>query len=246
MAEDFQRIQRQLADYLRDPEGAPAPAGLEPRRLAIYRELVYNNIESFLANGFPVLRAITPEPCWHAMTRDFIRVHRCDSPYFLHIGREFLRYLETGRGEVRDDPPFLRELAHYEWVELDLDIASAKPPDAVVGDPLGARLRLSPLARNLEYRFPVHRIGPNYQPDASPTTPTHLLVYRDKADRVRFMEINGPTSRLVALLAGGELTGNGALGMLAVELGHSDASSLAGFGAPLLADLVARGILLPA
>lgn len=246
MSGEFRQIQRRFAAHLRNPDGAPAPAGIEPRRLAIYRELIYNNVESFLANGFPVLRAISPDDHWHGMVGDFLRVHRCESPYFLDIGREFLAYLDGERGDVAADPPFLRELAHYEWVELELDIASAEVAEPGEFDPLTTRLRLSPLARNLVYRYPVHRIGPAYQPPSAPPTPTCLLVHRDWSDRVRFMEVNAPTARLVELLDGGERSGGQALAALAAELGEPPGASLATFGTTLLADLVARAILLPA
>ena len=47
---EFQQLQRQLTAHLRDP-GSPPPAGIEERRLKIYRELFYNNVEGFLANA---------------------------------------------------------------------------------------------------------------------------------------------------------------------------------------------------
>ena len=50
--------QLEMARFLRDPDHQPAPQGVEPRRLAIYQRLVYNNIESFISGGFPVLRSL--------------------------------------------------------------------------------------------------------------------------------------------------------------------------------------------
>ena len=59
--------------------------------------------------------------------RAFYRDHRCQTPLFPEIAREFLRFLEA-RAIRRTPrrPPFLRELAHYEWVELALQIAAAR------------------------------------------------------------------------------------------------------------------------
>ena len=45
-----------LAAHIRDPENVAAPAGVEERRLKIYRELFFNNVEGLLAGNFPVLR----------------------------------------------------------------------------------------------------------------------------------------------------------------------------------------------
>lgn len=67
----FQQAQYQFAAHLRDPEANPAPADIEDRRMQIYRELFYNNIEDFLANAFPVLRKISSDEIWHARVRDF-------------------------------------------------------------------------------------------------------------------------------------------------------------------------------
>ena len=50
-------------------------------------------------------------------------VLRFHEPQFFRIAEEFLKYLDDERGEVADDPVFLRELAHYEWVELALSIS---------------------------------------------------------------------------------------------------------------------------
>ena len=38
---DFQQVQRQLADHLRDPKHHAPPEGLEDRRLNIYRQLFF-------------------------------------------------------------------------------------------------------------------------------------------------------------------------------------------------------------
>ena len=47
-----------FAAHIRDPEHAPAPGDVEPRRMAVYTELFYNNIESLLAANFPVIRRL--------------------------------------------------------------------------------------------------------------------------------------------------------------------------------------------
>ena len=112
-----------MARYLRDPQGQPAPEGVEERRLKIYRDLVYNNVEGFISGGFPVLRSLYRDEDWHQLVREFIDQHRCHTPYFLEISQEFLKFLMQRDESGPNDPPFLLELAHYEWVELALDVA---------------------------------------------------------------------------------------------------------------------------
>ena len=54
----FQQVQQAFTRHMRDPANAPAPAGVEDRRMAIYRDLLFNNVQTFLAGCFPVLRKI--------------------------------------------------------------------------------------------------------------------------------------------------------------------------------------------
>lgn len=193
--------QLEMARFLRDPDHQPAPQGVEPRRLAIYQRLVYNNIESFISSGFPVLRSLYDgrEDDWHALVRQFIEVHRCHTPYFLEISQEFIDFLMNHYQRTELDPVFMAELAHYEWVELALDVSEAQlPPAQEVDDVLAAIPGLSPLAWLLSYQFPVHRIGPGYQPREA-AEPSYLVVYRDRDDRVQFMELTPATARLLEL-----------------------------------------------
>lgn len=215
--------------------------------MAIYQGLVYRNIESFIARGFPVLRAITPDERWHPLVRDFIREHSCLSPYFLDIGQEFLAYLENERGDRHNDPPFLLELAHYEWVELALDIAADVLPDVSSAgtDYLVQRYRLSPLAWSLSYRYPVHRICGDFLPTQSPASPTFLVVYRNRDDLVQFLEINAVTARVLQLLQEGEYSGDEIVSSLAVEMGRGDLQALAAATADLLEKLQRLSIILP-
>jgi len=242
----FQRSQYALAAHLRNPEKNAPPAGLEDRRLGIYRELIYNNLEGFLASGFPILRELIEDAHWHNMVRDFLDRHQSHSPYFLEITQEFLQYLQEERGEVAGDPAFMLELAHYEWVELALDVSESEWPSDVdpEGDLLLGRPVVSPLAWSLSYQYPVHRIGPDFQPETPGPEPTFLIVYRDQQDAVQFMAANAVTVRLLQLLSGeSPSTGREALSVVAAELQHPDPSALELMGLDLLQTLRAKDIL---
>ena len=232
-----------MANYLRDPVRNPAPAGVEQRRLQIYQDLVYNNIEGFISGGFPVLRSLYEEPDWHEMVRQFIDQHRCHTPYFLEISQEFLQFL-MGTYVRRDcDPPFMAELAHYEWVELALDVSEEVLFDPIEIDDLRTSvLRLSPLAWVLSYQFPVHRIGVSYRPEQA-QEPTYLAVYRDREDKVCFMELNAATARLLELIRDtGAATAAELLVTLAGELGMAEDAVLA-FGEQQLQQLLALSVV---
>jgi len=91
----FKKHQYEFTAHIRDPKNNAIPDGIEDRRMGIYRELFYNNVESFIASGFPVIRKIYNDENWHAMVRDFFARHQSKTPYFLEISQEFIDYLKN-------------------------------------------------------------------------------------------------------------------------------------------------------
>ncbi|MCK9503819.1 MAG: putative DNA-binding domain-containing protein [Porticoccaceae bacterium] len=241
----FIRTQLDFAAHVRDPQNRPSPQGVEDRRMAIYRDLVYKNIESFIASGFPVLRSILEDNQWHQLIRDFIRDYRCGSPYFLDIGKEFLCYLQEVRSAAPWEPPFMAELCHYEWVELALDIANDQIPEnqGTESDPLKMFYRVSPLVWRLSYSYPVHRISKSNQPDAPISGGVFLIVYRNRQDQVRFLEVNGVVITLLQYIDNKKNCGHDLLLDLSVELGFDDTVAFLAYGADMLAQLVALDVL---
>jgi uncharacterized protein len=234
---DLADQQRAFAAHLRDPERVPPPPGIEPRRLAIYRDLFFNNLADLLGGAFPVARRILGDQRWKRLVRAFFAGHHARTPYFLELPREFLEWLQSGRERAADEPPFLDELAHYEWVELALAVSQEELPAAAPSppSPVDARLEVSPLAWPLAYRWPVHRLAPEFQPAEPPATPTFIVVYRDRADVVQFLEIGAETARLLETL-------ERVPGTTAREaLDGSEAAAEA--AAQAVANLIGRGVL---
>ncbi len=245
----FSEIQKSFAAHIRDPEGAPEPADVPPERMRVYRELFFNNVESFMSTGFPVLHAILEGPRWSALVREFYREHVATTPLFVEIAGEFVSYLENERGPRAEDLPFLSDLAHYEWVELALSVREADSPalnPQFLENPLGFRPGLSSLAWLLSYPYPVQKIGPDYQPLIANENPVHLLVYRGRDESVHFLELNLVTHRFLAILdEAGEATLAETLGQIAMELGHPDESQVKAFGADLMRELHQKGAIAP-
>ncbi len=245
-ASHLHRLQASFTAHIRNPAAVPSPRGVEKRRMKIYNDLVYNNIESFLISGFPVLYSLHREEDWQLMVRDFIAGYRCHSPYFLEISQEFLQYLMTVRKAAPVDPPYMQELAHYEWVELALDVAVEEVPALDVDfDCLGGVLALSPLAWSLRYQFPVHRIGPGQELDEAPAELTYLIVYRNREDQVKFVETNSATARLLELVADNSAaqTGQALLERLAAEMNTDPMTPVVEFGARMLEQFLQLGIV---
>lgn len=241
-------LQYQFTAHLRDPQHCPAPAGIEDRRMEIYRDLVFSNVEMFLSANFPVIRTLYDENAWNVLTRDFLREHQCHTPLFPEFGREFLRYVEARQQRGVDDPPFLLELAHYEWAELALSLdendLDAVPHDAA-GDPLRGVPVVSPVACVLGYRFPVQLIGPDFRPDEAPEQPTLLLLVRGRDDEVRFHEIDALSAMLIERLQqNSQLSGLQCLDALLAERGDADAAALREAGKDVLLQLKAYAAIL--
>lgn len=245
---DFQQKQYAFAAHIRDPELKPAPDGIEDRRMAIYRELFFNNLNQLLGKGFPVLKALYGDDGWRRLIRQFMIHHQAQTPYFLELPKEFVRFLQTGYEPADDDPPFLAELAHYEWVELALSVSNETDPlddiDAS-GDLLECVPVKSKLAWVLTYRFPVHRISRKFQPQVPGEQPTFLAVYRRRDDEVGFMELNPVTARLLEMIQANESrqTGRELLLALAQEIAFPDPAALVGHGATVMRDMRAVDIL---
>ncbi len=245
---DFQQLQYQFAAHIRNPERNEVPSDIEDRRMAIYRDLFFNNVKGFLEGIFPVFRKISSDDYWLRLARDFFDKHHCHTPYFLEIGQEFLEYINNEREPSEQDPAFMKELLHYEWVELALDASEVELPMDNVdanGDLLAGHPAQSPLAWLLSYQFPVHCIRPDYQPEVPSETPTFLIAYRDREDEVNFMEVNSVTGRLLYLLSEDvSMSGETALKQIAEEMQHPDPEKVIQGGLNTMEHLRAKGIIL--
>lgn len=241
----LQQHQASFTAYIRDPLHQPMPSDVKPERMAMYAELMFNNVESFLSSNFPVIHTILRTEQWQTLVRDFFIHHRSATPYFVGIPEEFLGYLQDERQNL-SDYPFLLELAHYEWVEMALSIAQEtqgiNPP---INDLLNARIQLSPLAWVLAYQYPVQQISPAYLPIEAPEQPTFLVVYRDEEDTVKFLSINLMTYQLLSLIQtqAGCLAGDYLAQLQAAMPQYALAAIMAG-GGQILAELFEKNIVI--
>lgn len=248
----FQQVQFEFSKSLRNPAEYKAPEGIEARRMKVYQDLFYNNIEGFCSNGFPVLRSLTSDEKWYRMVRGFFTEYRAESPYFVEIAKEFLTYLLEQREPEADDFPFMPELAHWEWMEVETVSAKvdilAIPHDRN-GDLMNEAVVVSPLAHSLVYEYPVHRIGQSYVPQELPEIPTFLLISRNRRHELDFMEANSMTYRLLDIFLEHlqekqEVTGRQALEQLIEETQFPQPEQLLNGGQQILTSLLERDIIL--
>jgi len=233
--------------YLRDPEHHAPPTEMDPARAQVYRDLVFANLCSLLSGTFPVLVRILGDERWRSLVRIFLRDYRARTPKFGEIAQEFVEFLATGPQALTDGPwpPFMVELAHYEWVEMALQQSEAGP--LVTGDAgalLDRPLQVSPLAWPLAYAWPVQQVGPDYQPEVLPAQPTLLLVRRAEDWSVKFSELSPLAWRLLQRIGEfPELTGLAQLQGLAVEAGQVGSSVFFEGGVGLLRQMHEEGVV---
>ncbi|MGR8950764.1 MAG: HvfC family RiPP maturation protein [Gammaproteobacteria bacterium] len=246
----FQQVQYQFTRHMRDPENNPAFDDIEARRIKVYADLLFNNVKNFLENSFPVLSSVIEKDRWNAICRDYFKRHQARTPLFPKMPQEFLHYLAEEYEAQENDYPFVHELAHYEWLEVETlldeqEIDSVETADDVAaldGIPI-----LNPLARAQAYSYPVHRISKDYLPGEAPDNTTYLIVYRDRADKVGFMEINPITARLIELISRNDTrSARQLLDQIAVEMGHQDPKLVVEGGADIMEQLLEKDVLLGA
>ena len=245
---EFQQKQYALAAHIRNPEQNPAPPGVEDRRVAIYRDLFFNNLHNLIGSTFPVIKKLHSREKFRALIRAFMVRHQAQTPYFLEIPHEFLAFLENEYELQDDDFPFLVELAHYEWVELALSV-SEETNDGQSVDPDGDLLEGIPVRSKLAwvyaYQYPVHRISPDFIPEEPGETATFLAICRRANDDMDFMELNPMTARLLELIEANEQkNGRELLLKLAREINYPDAEALVEHGAEAMRRMHQAEILL--
>ena len=237
----FQEFQHQMAAHLRDPHHTRRPPGVPGRRMRVYNELLFNNVCGFLDSCFPVSRQLLGDARWRRLCRTFYRDWHSHTPWFREIPREFVRYLSEHH-IAQPLPVWLAELARYEWTELAVDVMDVTPPaHDPQGDMMLSSVCLNPARVDVVSPWPVHRIGPDWQPRHA--EPTFLVVFRDAQLDVQFAEINAVTAHVLSLLDQG-LTGQQAFAQLAIDMKHPDPQALQGFGQQLLISLREQGVLL--
>ncbi len=247
----FQEQQYAFAAHIRDPQNVPAPEGIEDRRMAIYRELFFNNLNSLLSNMFPVLKKLHTDDRWRRLVRKFMQRHQAQTPYFLQLPAEFLGFLQNEYEPEPDDFPFLAELAHYEYIELALSISedtndfNGVDPD---GDMLTGVPVKSQLAWAYAYEYPVHQVSAEFLPDAPADQPVYLAVYRDADDKVGFLELNAVTAGLLNAIEENDagLPGEALLRKLATDINYPDVDAFIEHGASALHEMRSLDILIGA
>ena len=229
---DFQRYQIAFTAHIRNPSANKKPARVQDSRMAIYREIVFNNILGAVSACFPVCKSILGVRAWRKLVRAFFAKHQATTPIFREIPQQFLQFIDT----KIDFPVYFQSLAHYEWVELAVASVQTDPIKlSKKTDLLNEKPILAPAHMLLSYDYAVQSISKRHLPKG--TEQTYLLVFRNAENKVKFIALNPITFQLLNLIQTNELTGMQALTRLAEEIAHPDVAVIITFGEEILADL---------
>lgn len=232
-------FQDRYSHYLRAPQQHALPAGIPARRSGVYETLLFNNVRGFIDRCFPVSRSILDENDWLALCKRFYKEWQCRTPIFSRIPEEFAQHAAQC---PEPDSPWLPELLHYEWLELEIDLAQAQVGRvhllARESDPIEANPTLSVQ----HYQWPVHKIGPSFIPDEP--APTTLCVYRTYDMAVRFMEVNAVTALLLQIIQQQPQSPLDALAALCEQLPSLKPEQVQEFGRLLITQLIDNNVLL--
>lgn len=229
----FQRYQLAFTAHIRAPKLHPKPEKVVDRRMAVYREIVFNNIASSVSACFPVCQQVLGPRRWRQLCRSFFAHYPCKTPLFREIPQAFLDHLAKTTGL----PDYITQLAHYEWVELMLSAQVenttahlSEKPDFLNEHPI-----LAPVHQLLAYDYPVQTISTRFKPKNMEKT--FLLLFRTTAFKIKFIVLSPTTYWLLDTLQNQAVTGKQALTQLAAEIKHPDMAALIELGLSILHDL---------
>lgn len=236
---EFQQYQLAFTAHIRQPALNSKPSKVQNARMAVYRNAILNNFLSIVSACFPVAQQVMGVRAWKNLVRRFVAEHATKTPIFKEIPYEFVQYLAT----LKDIPPYLQALTHYEWIELEVANQSLdeawKMPEVEVN--LLDEIPQFAAHQLLAYDYPVHRISKKQIPDT--ITPTFLLVYRNQNFEIKFIALNPVTYRLLCLLKEQPRTGRQALTALAQELKQAP-DTIVRFGTGILHELAEQQVFI--
>lgn len=175
----FHTTQRQFCDWIRDPE-LELPQNFAAHRMQVYRDLLFNNVCSFINLVFPVARSILPEQQWQQLLAEFFQKSQCQSPLYNDISLQFREYLTEQQHPILQQYPWLAELLQYEWLELYLDTVEIESPTLTKDK----NWQLITQVWILAYQYPVYNWTTTTRLEQVEHAPSAIMVWRDDLDQV--------------------------------------------------------------
>lgn len=241
--------------FARDaPDSAFASFGATPARWQVYRRMVRGRLAENIEHGFERFVRIAGDERFRALVDRFLAEDPPRSPYLRDVPAEFLRFFEANIDELTRDfalPVYARDLARFEWCELETAYSDEETSARRVGPLDMDRVAvLSPALRLIDLAYPVHQLGTDAGPALVPDAPLapapfSLCLYRDaKTHEVTALELTPVTASMLSLMQSGQLSLTEVVRNAAVDAGVTVDVAFVEALSTLLADLIERGVVL--
>ena len=207
--------------------------------MAVYREIVFNNILASISACFPVLLSIVGKRVFRRWVRQCVASQDFNSPYFQDIPASFVRFLQAQPAETLT-PTYAAQLAHYEWLELLISrqVGTGQPAHSTLShaDALASTIvHLADCHQLQQYDYPVHQLSKKNA--AATPQQIFLLIYRTPDFQIRFMTLNAITFKLLQQIQTHTATAEAHLQQLAQMTPEVPAETLRHFGLSTLYQL---------
>lgn len=132
--------------------------GVRPERLETYRNLVYGNLSSNLKNAYPIASKLLGEDVWSQLIHDFVAEYHSNTPYLWQMPKGFWEWAVQKKLGESLGYPFLEELIHFEWMEIELFMMPDQKCIAKTKEvTFDSVLTVNPESRILRYQYPVFK-----------------------------------------------------------------------------------------
>lgn len=133
-------------------------------RISIYAHMYVARLCDVLYEDFPCVAAFLGYERFRDLVRAYVQAHASTHPSVRYVGRHFAAFLDT-RADIREEFPFLADLARLEWTRLEVfDAPDAEPLSLQHLQHLppaewpALRFRVIPACRVLHSGWPVHEV----------------------------------------------------------------------------------------
>lgn len=135
---------------------------INEKGIRYYRQLIFNIIFDTVTNAYPLLTDFFGEEKMRTLVHDFFSEHYCQTPQVWQMPKEFKDYIIECRTSLIQEHPFLPDLLHFEWMEIELFMM----PDEIMpsftrqGNIYKNKLVINPEMQILHLNYPVHVYHP--------------------------------------------------------------------------------------
>ena len=132
--------------------------GAKAEGLKQYRRLLRNNINNAMAQAFPISKEVLTSKEWDFLIDDFFANHKARTSQIWKLPYEFYKYIEMQSFAIKFNKPYLNDLLHFEWMEIEVHTMQDSYPELYKseGDMKLDNIEVNPEYRLIKLNYPVH------------------------------------------------------------------------------------------